>query len=84
MPKKRPVYRNDRDHSSFLSKLRDYDIQINKFHDQIFRRCEGLFDVREVDQEFLVNEQAVLLDKFKITEGSEWSYRTNYESLDNL
>ncbi|CAM9154113.1 unnamed protein product, partial [Ectocarpus fasciculatus] len=48
MPKKRPKYRADRDHNSFISKISDFGVQIPSFHDGIKQRCTELYDVQEI------------------------------------
>jgi hypothetical protein len=46
MPKKRPAYRADRDHLSFLGKIKDYIPTVDEFELQLCQQLENKFDVK--------------------------------------
>jgi lipoate-protein ligase A len=55
MPEKRPAYRRDRQHSQFLTRLKDYFppaiAQQEVFYDGVVHQLREMFDVTEVSEE---------------------------------
>jgi hypothetical protein len=49
MPKKRPEYRADRDHTEFLDKLQNYFESKEIFEDVIIYQLKKLFHISRVD-----------------------------------
>lgn len=82
MPKKRPKYRADRDHNSFISKISDFGVQIPSFHDGIKQRCTELYDVQEIEERDILEWQRRVLDRLDNGSDSKtpWKYRTRFES----
>jgi lipoate-protein ligase A len=50
MPKKRPEYRQDRKHSSFLDKIKNHITSPQALEDRVVNQLERVFDVTEVTQ----------------------------------
>jgi len=59
MPKKRPDYRKDRDHSSFLTKLGDYMGSVDEMEDRVRGALAESFEVVE--------------DELTVQLGMDWS-----------
>ena len=55
MPKKRPDYRNDRPHSEFLDKVCNHLPELVVFEDRMMLELSRQYQVREVDQEYMLN-----------------------------
>lgn len=82
MPKRRPNYRNDRDHSSFLAKLADFNISIESFEKCFKTHIDEVFDVEDMSEAFDVDKTChELIEKYNSQERISWAFRTNIESL---
>ena len=82
MPKKRPEYRADRNHDSFITKISDYGLEVPTFHDSIKDRCNELYDVHEIVECDIFDWQAKTLDRLASSGDSRppWKYRTRFET----
>jgi lipoate-protein ligase A len=49
LPKKRPAYREDRDHEAFLCKLRDHFSTLTHLQEQFFSSLDAAFRVHAID-----------------------------------
>jgi hypothetical protein len=80
MPKKRPEYRNNRQHGSFLRRISEFDIEIDEFCKQLKSQCAANFELTEMSMNEVQVEQQNLLSQ-SLSPSNEWTYRTIYETV---
>ena len=78
MPKKRPEYRNNREHTSFLRRINELGIDIDDFCAKLKSQCAANFELSEITLNEISDQQQALLSQ---NTSSEWTYRTMYETV---
>jgi lipoate-protein ligase A len=78
MPKKRPEYRQDRDHNDFLVPLCTYFNNVDELEDRILMRISEQYDVEHVDYEN--NDFHAYLEE--IRGGQDWAKCTRTKIVD--
>jgi hypothetical protein len=91
MPKKRPEYRQNRDHTAFLRTMSQFQVNQNEFLDLLLRRCSESHDVEvmSADDAWALSSDLVLSEERAAAAarargeapGQPWQYRTKYEDL---
>jgi hypothetical protein len=81
MPKKRPAYREDRDHTLFLRRIKDFRISIDDFFCELEDVCSDRFAVFKCTPSDVAAEAEMSLEASAVSGSSPWAYRTDYETL---
>ena len=79
MPKKRPIYRAERDHASFLRRIKEFNISADDFLRKLETVCSESFDVVTCTSSETIAEAELCLKAAAISGSAQWTYRTNYE-----
>jgi hypothetical protein len=91
MPKKRPEYRQNRDHTAFLRTLSQFEVNQDEFLGLLQRRCAESHDVEVLGADdawalaadlLLAEERVAVAARARGELPSQpWQYRTKYEDL---
>jgi hypothetical protein len=79
MPRKRPEYRGDREHTAFLGKLRNYLPTVEDFEARIEDQLREKFEVTVFDYGMLMSSVKTLLGETQL----EQVARTKVESIED-
>jgi lipoate-protein ligase A len=80
MPKKRPAYRDSRNHASFLTTMAEQGVEISDFESMLSARCGELYDVEEREGAETLSSQESLVQESNKTASTPWKYRTRFEA----